>query len=116
MTINELLKTLAQALYNIESKRLVRNQGETSDDTGVYVPPLQAELELLKKSTGMGNVFDYQDISREDTQDYKTEEDPSELLADMESCAAEKEEPDELDDIRKMAGISTTKVSSLSVL
>jgi hypothetical protein len=29
-----------------------------TDDSGVFVPPLQAKLEILKKSEGLPNVYD----------------------------------------------------------
>jgi hypothetical protein len=85
MNIAELLRGLADKLDGIE-------QGGTDDapkqtglnpvgdiqggdtDTTKMVPPLQAKLELLKKATGVDNVYD-------------------------------SEEPDELDDIKKLTGI-----------
>jgi hypothetical protein len=39
---------------------------DTGDDPGVFVPPLQAKIEILKKSQGIDNVYDENsdDLSR----------------------------------------------------
>jgi hypothetical protein len=85
MNIAELLRGLADKLDGIEQdgtddapKQTGLNpvgdiQGGDTDTTKM-VPPLQAKLELLKKATGVDNVYD-------------------------------NEEPDELDDIKKLTGI-----------
>jgi hypothetical protein len=85
MNIAELLRGLADKLDGIEQdgtddapKQTGLNpvgdiQGGDTDTTKM-VPPLQAKLELLKKATGVDNVYD-------------------------------SEEPDELDDIKKLTGI-----------
>lgn len=56
----------------------VPNQDET--DTSVFVPPLQAKLEILKKSEGIPNVYD-----------------------------GAGQEEDELDTIKKHAGLTTAQ-------
>ena len=85
MKIAELLRGLADKLDGIEQngtddapKQTGLNpvgdiQGGDTDATKM-IPPLQAKLELLKKATGVDNVYD-------------------------------SEEPDELDDIKKLTGI-----------
>jgi len=55
---------------------------EDETDGGTMIPPLQQKLELLKKAAGQDNAFDAQD----------------ELTHDGEH--------DELDDIRKIAGLT----------
>jgi hypothetical protein len=84
MKMADVLRDLADKLDSIESgtddtpKQTGLNpvgdvQGGDTDTTKM-VPPLQAKLELLKKATGVDNVYD-------------------------------SEEPDELDDIKKLTGI-----------
>jgi hypothetical protein len=58
-------------------------------DSGTFVPPLQAKIELLKKSVGVDNVYD--------------QDGPDEQLTGQ---GADNE--DELSRMRKMAGINPT--------
>ena len=79
MNIAELLRGLADKLDGIEGGSETdrpENTGPTADHfqhdvddgaesgdkdvevTGVMIPPLQAKLELLKKATGVDNVYD----------------------------------------------------------
>lgn len=63
-----------QAIQSVEPKEVptqdqtpvmvaveVPNKDET--EAGVFVPPLQAKLELLKKSVGVNNVYDHEGSS-----------------------------------------------------
>jgi hypothetical protein len=59
--------------------------GDNGADQPKMVPPLQAKLEILKKSEGLPNVYD--------------------------ECACD-EEPDELDMIKKRAGITTSQIEA----
>jgi hypothetical protein len=93
MTVNELLKKLAQIMYDKESEETSGSESEDLEDTGVFMPPLQAEIELLKKSTGVENVYDQEDVSSCDEQDYKEEEE------------------DELDSIKRIAGIDSAIIA-----
>lgn len=88
MNIAELLRSLADKLDGIEQGGQTdrpANTGPTADHfhhevdhdseggageievTGVMVPPLQAKLELLKKATGIDNVYDNEDSDELDT-------------------------------------------------
>ena len=89
MKISDLLRKLANQMDDKEKPvPLSMADGSTSnaepgsetDDTATMVPPLQQHLELLKKESGLDNVFD----------------------GDPETA----EKPDELDQLKKMAGIS----------
>jgi hypothetical protein len=86
MKMSEILRSLADKLASIEQgqdqPQTTKSMGGTPvatpepelDDKPVMVPPLQQKLELLKKASGVDNVYD-------------------------------SEEPDELDDIKKLTGI-----------
>lgn len=92
MTVNELLKTLTTIMYRDDTEISTDAERESSQEdadssVGVFMPPLQAELELFKKSTGVDNVYDEeQQHSEEQHCDYENEE-------------------DELDSIKRMAGL-----------
>jgi hypothetical protein len=72
MRISDLLRNLADMVASAEagdatqpqpmSSEPVRDFNPTNGDadagTGVFVPPLQAKLEILKKSVGLDNVYD----------------------------------------------------------
>jgi hypothetical protein len=74
MRISDLLRSLADMVANAEGggptpapmapQEPVRDFNPTNGDadagTGVFVPPLQAKLEILKKSVGLDNVYDGQ--------------------------------------------------------
>lgn len=91
MKVAELLRKLADVIAAAEGDtagaeqpasqaELVQVDVSNDDESepGVFVPPLQAKLELLKKSVDVPNVYDKEGG----------------------------EEPDELDDIKKNAGIA----------
>lgn len=63
-------------------------------ETTVFVAPLQAKLELLKKATGLDNVYDEQGCD---------------CGCDPCECG-----PDELDVIKKHAGVPVIAISELS--
>ena len=70
MKASEILHGLADLLSGIEGNQgaqqveptatLVQVSADNSDhsDSGTFVPPLQAKLELLKKSVGVDSVYD----------------------------------------------------------
>jgi len=72
MKASEILHGLAELLAGIEGQQaqaqpnraeLVQVDVSNTDGTdrevsGIFVPPLQAKLELLKKSTGVDSVYD----------------------------------------------------------
>jgi hypothetical protein len=74
MRISDLLRSLADMVASAEGggpapapmapQEPVRDFNPTNGDadagTGVFVPPLQAKLEILKKSVGLDNVYDGQ--------------------------------------------------------
>lgn len=92
MNISELLRGLADALSNIEDKDVAphtsgngventtdhiasvkaQNQDnadkaeQAKDDLGVFLPPLQAKLELLKRAVDVDNIYDEKDAERGD--------------------------------------------------
>ena len=96
MKISDLLRKLANQMDDKEKPvPLSMANGTASgtdadtatDDTATMVPPLQQQLELMKKDSGLDNAFD------------------------GESDTAEK--PDELDQLKKMAGISQFAVRTV---
>ena len=69
MNIAELLRKLADVIASAEDEDTsaqssdlspvkVDHSDNTDTKTGVFVPPLQAKLELLKKSVDVDNVYD----------------------------------------------------------
>jgi hypothetical protein len=70
MKASDILHGLADLLSGIEGNRSVQQQQPTAtliqvsadntdhSDIGTFVPPLQAKLELLKKSVGVDSVYD----------------------------------------------------------
>jgi len=93
MKASEILHGLAELLAGIETgqaQELQPNRAELvqvdvdntdSAEAGKFVPPLQAKLEILKKSVGLDNVYGN----------------------------GEGQEQDELDRIKQMAGLSATQ-------
>lgn len=92
MKVADLLRKLADVIAAAESEtapeqptgtELVQVEVPNDDESepGVFVPPLQAKLELLKKSVDVPNVYDREGEGEED----------------------------ELDDIKKNAGIVATQ-------
>lgn len=88
MRVADLLRKLADVIAAAESDTAPEQTGtelvqvevpnDDESEPGVFVPPLQAKLELLKKSVDVPNVYDRE---------------------------GDDEETDELDDIKKNAGI-----------
>jgi len=70
MKVAELLRSLADMISSVEGgdqpqqaepmMTAVSVDNIDNTETGVFVPPLQAKLEILKKSVGMDNVYDGQ--------------------------------------------------------
>jgi hypothetical protein len=70
MKVAELLRSLADMISSVEGgdqtqqaepmMTAVSVDNTDNTETGVFVPPLQAKLEILKKSVGMDNVYDGQ--------------------------------------------------------
>jgi hypothetical protein len=59
MKISDLLRTIADKLDSSDA-------GANKSDTGVFVSPLQQELELKKKEQGVENIFDEPNHSAEE--------------------------------------------------
>jgi ABC-type transporter Mla subunit MlaD len=92
MNISELLRGLADALSNIEQENNTSPEADSGvqnttdhidsvkdqiqdnadkaeqakDDLGVFLPPLQAKLELLKRAVDVDNIYDEKDAERGD--------------------------------------------------
>lgn len=66
--------------------------GDDVSDVGKFVPPLQAKIELLKRSTGMDNAID------------KTDQD------------GDPDNMDELDQIKKLANIQLQRAARIDQL
>ena len=70
MKASDILHGLADLLSGLEPKQTQPEQGvslvqvsaDNTDhsDSGTFVPPLQAKIELLKKSVGVDSVYDQQ--------------------------------------------------------
>jgi hypothetical protein len=69
MKASEILHGIAELLAGLEGQQaqqspnqavLVKVDSDNTDtsDSGTFVPPLQAKLELLKKSVGVDSVYD----------------------------------------------------------
>jgi hypothetical protein len=65
MKISDLLRTLADQLENTNLAQLEAPES----DLGVFVSPLQQELELKKKEQGVENIFDEPDHSADDSKE-----------------------------------------------
>ena len=50
--------TVVININNGEAKVSTAHEEPVDDDTGVFVPPLQQKIELLKKSSGVKSVYD----------------------------------------------------------
>lgn len=77
MKVAEIFKHVIDLLAQEEQQS--QDQGNDSDDTGTMIPPLQQKMELHKKAHGLDNVYDQ----------------------------TNGEEPDELDVIKRNAGIAS---------
>ena len=75
MRISDLLRSLADMVARAEggdtvqpapmpmaapAKDFTPSNNDNSADADIFVPPLQAKLEILKKSVGLDNVYDGQ--------------------------------------------------------
>lgn len=78
MKVSEIFKHVIDLLAQEEAQQ-TSDEGTASDDTGTMIPPLQQKMELHKKAHGLDNVYDQ----------------------------ANSEEPDELDVIKRNAGIAS---------
>ena len=87
MKSSEILRKLADI---IDAKEQEENSDLAQQPDDIFIPPLQLKLELLKKATGVENVYD------EDDQN------------------SEQHGYDELDVIKKNAGISVTALDALA--
>ncbi len=66
MKISDVLRSLADAVAEKETHDSIGNQApeqtdtgdNQTDQTGVFVSPLQQKMELLKKSVGVENIYD----------------------------------------------------------
>ena len=105
MNISELLRKLADVIASAEgddsgpqsadlSPVKVDHQDNTDTKTGVFVPPLQAKLELLKKSVNVDNVYD--------------QGGPDEDLTGR----GNDNEDDELQQVKRLSGIVSTDEAS----
>jgi hypothetical protein len=86
----------ARPTNSVQHAELAPVEVDTTDntETTTFIAPLQAKLELLKKATGVGSVYDEQGCD--------CGCDPCECV------------PDELDVIKQNAGIPVVAVSEMS--
>jgi hypothetical protein len=104
MKVNDILKQLADFVNNHRSgeqpERAVQTNAEgqelAREPDDLFVPPLQQKIELLKKAVGVENIYD------EDQQAREAEE------AEAKKSTAEEE--DELDRMKRAAGIPAAAV------
>ena len=107
MKASEILRKLADVIdqnssgeerpiNSVQHAELEPVEVDTTDNTeaSVQIPPLQAKMELLKKSLGMDNAYDTVDSGSE------------------EECAGE--ESDELEVMKQRAGIPVVAVTDLA--
>lgn len=87
MKTSEILRQLADI---IDAKSSEDNKDLAQQPDDIFIPPLQLKLELLKKATGVENVYD-EDPENADCHGY-----------------------DELDAIKKNAGISVVALDALT--
>lgn len=108
MKASDILHGLAELLAGIEGHEqqaqpnraeLVQVEVPNVDhtDSGVFVPPLQAKLELLKKSVGVDNVYD-QGGDSDNLTGHGADSDAN--------------DDDELARMRHMAGINTVTIDA----
>jgi len=98
MDTAKFLRALAdfiEAAQTDATKTAVSGSGIQSDETDVMVPPLQQEIELMKKATNVDSVFD-------DTEKVKGEEPEQEAV---EVGAANGDDDNELTILKKNAGL-----------
>lgn len=83
MRVAEILKHVIDLLDQEEQQQ---SQDTISSETPVMVPPLQQKIELLKKSSGLDNVYDEQP----------------------------EDETNEIENLKKRAGLSNIQITTLS--
>jgi hypothetical protein len=88
MKTSEILRKLADM---IDAKSDEQNQDLAQQPDDIFIPPLQLKLELLKKATGVENVYDDDPENQNESHGY-----------------------DELEAIKKNAGISVVALDALS--
>lgn len=70
---------------------------DETDETGVFIPPLQQKIELLKKAVGVDNVYSDEECADGYEDDYEEEDGTAQLA-----------------DIKRMAGISPVVIDELA--
>lgn len=88
MKTSEILRKLAD-IIDAKSEEDNKDLAQQPDD--IFIPPLQLKLELLKKATGVENVYDEDSENQNESHGY-----------------------DELNAIKKNAGISVVALDALS--
>ena len=91
MKIEELLQKIMDIAMKDEQPEVTGLEHEVED--GVFMPPLQLNMELMKKAVGVDNVLD-----REEQDDFEGEW--QDMAADDGGC-----DSDPLDAIRRNAGL-----------
>ena len=99
MKTSEILRSLADMIdknqANAGEQEVTTQQDNIDDEVDTFVPPLQAKIELLKKSVGVNNVYDQADAEQEET-----------------PCSSE-ENANELDVIKNLAGIPVAAIQEM---
>ena len=93
MRVSELLRSLSDLVAKAETQEQNEpQQADNEPELGVMVPPLQQKIELMKKAAGEESVYD--------------DDEPCSTCGSS-PCECESEHGDELDSIKKNAGILT---------
>jgi len=97
MKPSEILRSLADMIDARQQNNMAVQSDEPKVDTGlaqapddIFLPPLQMKLELLKKATGVDNVYDEEEVEDEEQHAYN-----------------------ELDAIKRNAGINVVALDAL---
>lgn len=93
MKIEELLQKIIDIAMKDEQPEVTGLEHEIED--GVFMPPLQLNMELMKKAVGVDNVLD-----QEEQDDFEGEW--QEMATDDDECGCDS---DPLDAIRRNAGL-----------
>jgi len=93
MKIEELLQKIMDIAMRDEQPEVTGLESEIED--GVFLPPLQLNMELMKKAVGVDNVLD-----REEQEDFEGEW--QDMAVDDGGCGCD---ADPLDAIRRNAGL-----------
>jgi hypothetical protein len=112
MKAAEILRKLADIFDNQEGDQPVSTSTQTMGEpvevnVEPMVPPLQQKLELLKKLSGMENYFDEGPCPEcgSDPCECDGEEQPEGEEVQIIDVTPDQEQPDELEAMKKMAGI-----------